>query len=641
LKLSIVIVNYNVCYFLEQCLRSVENAIKGIEAEVFIVDNNSVDGSVEMVKEKFNHFTLIESGANLGFSKGNNLAIKQAKGEYVLLLNPDTFVEEGTLKKCCDFMDNHPKGGGLGVYMVDGGGNFLPESKRGLPTPKVAFYKIFGLASLFPTSEKFGQYHLGYLDKNETHEIDVLSGAFMLMRKSVLDKVGLLDEDYFMYGEDIDLSYRITEGGYKNYYYPEARIIHYKGESTKRTSVNYVFIFYKAMIIFAKKHFSKKNAKLFSFLINIAIYLKAGFDILRNFIKKSFPTVIDSTIIFGMMYLLKTFWENNYKEVLVDYPPEFMSVAVPIYLMIWLSSNHLSGGNDKPLELIKVFRGVVFGTVLISAITNFFDAYRFSKALILIGGVGTFFILAISRWIQHFLEYKTWKLSDARPKKIAIVGDVLEAERVFELLNSMKANVELVGYISFDDQNKFKENYLGHISKVEEAISIHHLEELIFCSKDVPANQIIQLMVELNTSVEYKIVPNDSDYVIGSNSKNDTGDLYTIDIRLNISKKSNVRNKRLLDIVFSLSYLVLSPLLIWFVKHKNNSVKNALNVLFAKNTWVGYQDIYNVQLPKIKRGVIPPQNSGNTVQDYQYAKDYTVLMDLRILLTSFGQLGRK
>jgi GT2 family glycosyltransferase len=276
MKLSIVIVNYNVQHFLEQCLHSVRKASENIPTEIFVVDNNSVDGSIAMVKQKFPEVQLIENKKNTGFSFANNQAMRIAKGEYVLLLNPDTVVEEDTFEKVVAFMDAHPNAGGLGVKMLDGKGNFLPESKRGLPTPAVAFYKIFGFSRLFPRSKTFGKYHLGFLDKDKTHEVDILSGAFMLMRKATLDKVGLLDETFFMYGEDIDLSYRIILGGYKNYYFPETRIIHYKGESTKKSSVNYVFVFYKAMVIFANKHFSQNNAKLFSFLINIAIYLRAG-----------------------------------------------------------------------------------------------------------------------------------------------------------------------------------------------------------------------------------------------------------------------------------------------------------------------------------------------------------------------------
>jgi len=194
MKLTIIIVNYNVRYFLEQALLSVQQAVKKIPSEVFVVDNNSVDDSVAMVKEKFPAVHLIANQDNPGFSKANNQAIHLAKGEYILLLNPDTVIEEDTLDKCVAFMDAHPDAGGLGVKMIDGAGNFLPESKRGLPTPFVAFCKAFGLSKLFPTSKTFNHYHLGYLDKNETHEVEVLAGAFMLLRKSVLDKIGLLDE---------------------------------------------------------------------------------------------------------------------------------------------------------------------------------------------------------------------------------------------------------------------------------------------------------------------------------------------------------------------------------------------------------------------------------------------------------------
>lgn len=299
MKLSVVIVNYNVMHFLEQCLNSVRKAVKNIESEVFVVDNNSVDGSVKMVREKFPEVNLIVNPDNRGFSKANNQAIKIAKGEYVLLLNPDTVVEDDTFEKIIKFMDAHEDAGGLGVKMVDGKGKFLPESKRGLPTPAVAFYKIFGLSKLFPKSKIFGQYHLTYLNNDEIHEVDVLSGAFMLIRKPLLDKIGGLDESYFMYGEDIDLSYRITKEGYKNYYFPKTRIIHYKGESTKKSSINYVLVFYQAMIIFAKKHFSQKNAKLFSLLINMAVYFRAFLAILRRLADKVFLKMLDAVFIFA------------------------------------------------------------------------------------------------------------------------------------------------------------------------------------------------------------------------------------------------------------------------------------------------------------------------------------------------------
>ncbi|MBI3237444.1 MAG: glycosyltransferase family 2 protein, partial [Flavobacteriia bacterium] len=303
-KIAVIIVNYNVTFFLEQCLNSVARAMEQEPAEVWVVDNNSVDGSVEMVAEKFPWVKLIANKDNKGFSKANNQAMLLSQCKYQLLLNPDTVVEEDTLKKVVDYMDEHPNVGGLGVRMVDGKGKFLPESKRGLPTPAVAFYKIFGISRIFPRSKRFGRYHLGNLSEFETNEIEILSGAFMLMRKEALDKVGLLDEDFFMYGEDIDLSYRIIKGGYKNVYFPETRIIHYKGESTKKSSVNYVFVFYRAMVIFARKHFSQKNAKLFSFLINSAIYFRASLAIASRFIKKSMLPLVDALYILIGLFAL-------------------------------------------------------------------------------------------------------------------------------------------------------------------------------------------------------------------------------------------------------------------------------------------------------------------------------------------------
>ncbi|NBU03256.1 MAG: glycosyltransferase family 2 protein [Bacteroidetes bacterium] len=213
---------------------------------------------------------------NVGFSRANNQAIRESNSEYVLLLNPDTVLQEDSLLKCVAYMDARSEVGALGVRMIDGKGKFLPESKRGLPSPAVALYKMTGLSGLFPKSRIFGRYHLKYLSEHETHDVDVLSGAFMMMRSSALDQVGLLDEDYFMYGEDVDLSYRITLGGYKNVYFAGTTIIHYKGESTKRKSANYVKVFYNAMVLFAQKHYSSSMAGWFAFFIQMAIYLRAG-----------------------------------------------------------------------------------------------------------------------------------------------------------------------------------------------------------------------------------------------------------------------------------------------------------------------------------------------------------------------------
>ena len=274
MKLTVIIVNYNVKYYLEQCLTSVRRAIGGLEAEVVVVDNHSRDGSVEYLQSRFPEVTFIESNHNLGFARANNMAIRQSRADYVLLLNPDTLVGEQVLTDVIAFMDEHPKAGAAGVQMLKVNGEKANESRRGLPTPMTAFYKMTGLCRRYPRHPRFGHYYMCYLPWDEPARIEVVSGAFMMIRRSVLDEVGLLDEDFFMYGEDIDLSYRILKGGYENWYVP-VRIVHYKGESTEKSSFRYVHVFYKAMLIFFRKHYGTMVFWL-GIPIRMAIYAKAA-----------------------------------------------------------------------------------------------------------------------------------------------------------------------------------------------------------------------------------------------------------------------------------------------------------------------------------------------------------------------------
>ncbi|TGE16823.1 glycosyltransferase [Hymenobacter elongatus] len=655
MKLSVVIVNYNVCYFLEQALLSVRRAVEklGAPAEVFVVDNNSVDGSVAMVRARFPEVILIENKDNPGFSKANNQAMRRAQGQYVLLLNPDTVVEEDTFRACCDFMDAHPDGGGLGVKMLDGQGKFLPESKRGLPTPTVAFYKIFGLASLFPKSRTFGRYHLGFLDKDQPHEIAVLSGAFMLMRQRALDQVGLLDEDYFMYGEDIDLSYRLTQGGWKNYYFPGTRIIHYKGESTKRTSVNYVFVFYRAMVIFARKHFAPQRAGTFSLLINLAIWLRAGVAVGQRLVAQAAPVLLDAGLLYGGMYFLKTYWEQNHKYVRTDYPAAFMLVAVPAYIVVWLTSAYFSGAYDRPTKTARIVRGIFLGTVLISAISNFLDAYRFSKALIILGGAWSMAAMVGRRLAFHFWRYRDLRLSERRQKNVAIVGSATESHRVRRLLETAAVQARIIGYVSPTETTSSSGNddLLGEVRQLEDIIRIYALDELIFCGKDLSASQIIALMVALpqQPPVAYKILPEDSEYIIGSSSKDAPGDYYALDIALNLFRPQESRNKRVLDVLLSLLLLLGAPLLIWVEKEKVGFLRNCLRVLMGSCTWVGLR--YAAPPRRTARPILSPADAVPAATalseatrrrlELLYAKDYEPSMDLSVVLRCLRELGRQ
>lgn len=282
MKLSVVIVNYNVKYYLEQCIDSLSKAIEGIDTEVFVVDNCSTDGSVDYLQAKFPWVIFHENRENVGFSRANNQAIERATGEYILLLNPDTVVGEETLENACRFMDENPLTGALGVKMLDGFGDFLPESKRGFPSPWNSFVKMTGLARLFPQSKIFGGYYLSYLSENEDNKVDVLAGAFMLLRRTAIEKTGGLDNSFFMYGEDIDLSYRIRQAGFDVCYLPEP-IIHYKGECTKK-DLRYVKLFYEAMIIFFDKHYRRSN-RVFRYGIKLAILAFGFLSVLQKVFK--------------------------------------------------------------------------------------------------------------------------------------------------------------------------------------------------------------------------------------------------------------------------------------------------------------------------------------------------------------------
>lgn len=514
MQLSIVIVNYNVRHFLEQCLTSVYKAIPNISAEIFVVDNDSSDDSLEMVRTKFPGVQIIHNKENVGFSKANNQAISISKGKYVLLLNPDTIVEEDAFEKCIKFSNAHPNLGGLGVKMIDGNGIFLPESKRGLPTPAVSFYKIFGLSKIFPKSRTFAKYHLGYLAENETNEIEVLSGAYMWMRKSTLEKVGYLDETFFMYGEDIDLSYRITLGDYKNYYLPSVRIIHYKGESTKKGNINYVFIFYNAMIIFSKKHFAKK-AKAFSFFINIAIYLRAFLAILFRFIGKAKLVLTDIILITIALsffnYIKPYFGFPNQIELSNNYGILNIASVFSAFIL----GITVCGGYSKKISLNRTLLGVLLGTILLFGINFTFPESASFSIKYLASIVGLIAIsIPINRIILDF--YQSIKLRKESTRTTIIAGGLTFIKKI---KNNIQQNKSAINILTLKENNIVNtieaKTYTGKLNQLPDLISIYNINEVIFSSKDIAYKNIINEMdLGKNKYVDYKISL-DSNLIIG------------------------------------------------------------------------------------------------------------------------------
>ncbi len=648
MKLSVIIVNYNVRYFLEQALLSVRKAAQRVPTEVWVVDNNSVDDSVRMVEEKFPEVHLIANKDNPGFSIANNQAIRQSKGEYVLLLNPDTVVEEDTFERCCTFMDAHPKAGALGVRMIDGAGNFLPESKRGFPSPWVAFAKTFGLARLFPTSRLFNHYHLGFLPENETNEVEVLAGAFMFMRREALNKIGLLDETFFMYGEDIDLSYRVILGGYKNYYLPETTIIHYKGESTKRGSLNYVKAFYQAMIIFARKHFKGRQATLFVLMLQMAIYLRAAMTVISNFFRKAYLPLLEGALMYVGLLVLEQFWANYHFQNPNYYEPIIRYVNYPLYVLIWLAGNFFAGAYDEPFRLRRLLRGLFTGTLVLAATYGFLeDEYRSSRALILLGAAWAFGATICTRLLLYFMRYRSLAVGSERERRLVLIGSQDESERALQLLQQANVRANLIGRISTlpDDPNT-----LGQLGQLDEIVRIYRIEEIIFCSRDLSSQQIMKWMSQLGPQLLYKILPEDSLSIIGSHSKDSSGELYTIDVQFEIAQPLARRNKRIFDLGFSFFLLLSYPLQLILVKRPIGLFKNIFRVLSGSFSWVGYAPtgMRAQTLPKIKPGILnPTQRLSDTSLDQQtvyrlnllYAKDYQLWLDVEAVWLAWRSLG--
>ena len=652
MKLSVIIVNYNVRHFLEQALRSVRKAAEGLEVEVFVVDNNSVDGSVAMVRSQFPEVRLIANDHNPGFAKANNQAIRLARGEYILRLNPDTVVEEDTFRKCIAFMDAHPEAGALGVRMIDGAGKFLPESKRGFPSPWVAFCKTFGLARLFPRARLFNHYHLGYLDEHEVHEVEVLAGAFMFLRKRVLDEVGLLDEDFFMYGEDIDLSWRIVQAGYKNYYFPHTSIIHYKGESTKKGSLNYVRAFYQAMIIFARKHFEGRKARLFVWMLQGAISFRALLTLLANFFRKAWLPLADAALMAGGMVVLKDYWATHYFHNPDYYPPSFLWFNIPLYTAVWLGSLYFTGAYDEPFRLRRVVRGMITGTVVLAAIYGFLPLqYRPSRALIVLGAVWSVLSMSALRTLVHLLRTGNLNVGYDRDKNVVIVGKMDESERVQQLLGRAGVQANIIGTVA-PGQNGATDlkEYLSTLDKLDELVHIFRVDEVIFCARDVPSGKIMEWMTRLGPHVLYKIVPEDSLSIIGSHSRDHAGELYTIEIRYQIAHPTARRAKRLFDLSLALFLLLTFPLQALLVRSPSGLWRNIWRVVRGRCSWVGYAGATQPRtLPPLRPGVLSPLDALRiptpdplTVQrlDLLYAKDYHLADDIDIVWKGYRRLGR-
>lgn len=647
MKLSVIIVNYNVKYFLEVCLHSVLRAAEGLEAEVIVVDNNSTDDGCAMVRTQFPTVKLIENKDNKGFSKANNQAVEIAKGEYILFLNPDTVMPEDFFRKTVPYMDAHPQAGALGPRLIDGKGQFAPDAKKSFPSLSVAIFKTTGINKIFSKSPYFNKYYAVHIGERQTAPVDVLSGCCMLVRaKAMQEAGGPFDEDYFMYCEDVDMSYRIEKAGYKNVYFPEADLIHYKGESTRKMTLSYVRIFNEALVTFVKKHYSKKDARLFVLFINLGIVLRAILGTVKRALKILHMPLFDALILLITLWGIKDFWVTEVRNIM---PIEARAVyaTFPAYIALWLISLYFNGAYDQPYRPLKVARGMLIGTVAILAYYGLLPPeLRYSRAIIVFTGfAGTPILLGLHELLYRMgiLRYIPY---DKLPRKAVIVANERAYRTTAEILKQVNYAPELSGRISPEDDHK---GALASLPEMKELLYTTGVNEVIFCINGLTYRQVFEQMQHCGADYEYKIHLPGGQSFVGSNSSSTSGDLYTVDRRFNLADFAHVRNKRMVDIASSLLFILLFPFAFFRVKKPGAFLARCFSVLFGKMSWVGYSEgVRTSYLPQIRAGVIPPYNilpgytPTNEVKEQiniAYAQHYTPLTDISLLLKNFKYLG--
>ncbi|MCB0601568.1 MAG: glycosyltransferase [Saprospiraceae bacterium] len=641
--LSIVIVNYNVRYFLEQCLNSVIAASQNLTTEIIVVDNASSDDSMAMVHARFPQVQCIANTENAGFARANNQGIMASTGDLVLLLNPDTVLQENTLYNCVEFLRSHPSAGAVGVRMIDGSGKFLPESKRGLPTPFVAFCRFSGLASLFPRSKLFNRYYLGYLDEHKDQEVDVLCGAFMMVRREAINKAGLLDERFFMYGEDIDWSYRITQAGFSLHYLASTSIIHYKGESMRKGSLKYIRIFYQAMVIFANKYFGRQ-ARWYVWLLRLGIYSQAGWAFITPYLRIIGRVLVDAFLLMAGFYLLKEGWESiKYSDTY--YPASYNYIQVPAYAALFILYHALLGGYRRIVEIWKWLHGwfwAVISLLIIYALLP--DTWRPSRVLLLASSAW-----ALLYWLIKWMAVKGMRLHPLPLRRILIIGSKQTSQRLLDLLEYLKQPFQWVGYIDPEDPDPDAENFRD-LSVLPDLCRSRHVDEIIFSSPEISVSAITQWMTILGPDIHYKMANETALSIIGSSSKDTRGELITYDLQQNLQIPHFLVQKRLLDLGVALLLLVVSPVVVWNVKNKRGLAANWWQVIRGYKTWVGYAkgDPLIRHLPPLRQGILSPTfkyaeraTQPDTLHKINslYAKEFDIWMDIEIIFRGFQNLG--
>ena len=684
-EISVIVVSYNVKPFLEQALHSVSKALRGISSEVFVVDNGSGDGSGLLVRERFPGVHLIQNEENVGFARANNQALRRTKGKAVCLVNPDTLVREDTFRVCLDYLDSHPDVGAVGCKILNPGGTLQLSCRRSFPTPWVAFTKVAGLSALFPKSRLFGRYNVTYLDPDETAEVEALSGSFMMVRKQVVDEVGLLDEIFFLYGEDLDWCYRIRQKGWKIVYTPKTQIIHYKGQSTREAPFDILRVFYRAMHLFVKKHFRKGWFFLPQWILMLGIWIRGGFSFLSRWVCRLAAPLVDVGFLqLGLVLAILLRFGH------LGHWVSYRSVDA-IYTVIWIGCLFGMGLYKKgAYSSSKALGGVVLGLVLNTSFTFFFPQYAFSRQVVLVAGAldgmflsGWRLMIRLASRVRRIPFLGTVGRTLVR-KRALIVGTDLSGQQILKRLRSrVDAGYEVVGFLGLEEGDLLsstdgKVPVLGTLKDLERVVLSHKIREIVFSPEAVSYERILSVVAAgKDLHLDFKMVPRNLDVVIGRTSIETLEDIPLVDLDYKIFSGPNLFFKRTMDLIVTVLllpflvvlffYLALRPsfrfrrVLISDGTGKSISV-NELRKNGKKMTgWLGYVPLYGEvlrgRMSLVGTEMVPYRSSScgrgfkpgltglvqvNIGRDLKteekdrynlyYLRNYSLLLDLEIIL---------
>jgi O-antigen biosynthesis protein len=592
-----------------------------LQTEIFVVDNVSTDGSITYLQQQFAQVQFIQNPKNIGFGAANNIALQKSKGQYIALVNPDTIVQENTFTACIEHIQHHKNCGAVGVKMIDGSGNFLPESKRAFPSLRASFFKLTGLANVFKTSALFNEYALGHLHQNQTHAVPVLAGAFMLFTKQLYNTVGGFDEDFFMYGEDVDLSYRIQQAGFTNYYIANTSIIHFKGESTQRVSYSYVHRFYKAMQLFVQKHYGTAYKKSLIALIQLAIIVKAISSFLQSYLLKLGMPFLDAVLIFGSYTLVENFWVQQFRNGL-----PFNQTALPLYTgifsLVYVCIAAIMGLYYQWYKPIKVWLACIAGTIAVLAMYSLLpEQERFSRGVIIYGSILAAFLISVFKWLLKKVNWLNTVYESDKANETIVIANTEGFEQIQNIYTKAGVQNRIAGYIN--TENKTNANSLGQLQQLPTIVQQVGAKELVIHIGSLSAQKAIELLTSIPKKISVRFSFKNSLSVVGSKYKVTAGDAIATDGLFQLAHPYQLQMKRLNDVFIAIVLLLSLPVQLLFYKKYTWLLFNCWSILLGKKTWVGYATNNHI-LPPLPQAVI----TCNAIANKQSTAENTALINI-------------